>query len=444
MARSRNPIAARLDSWTSPLLLALVVLVLLSIPFPGLTIAAGAVTVLALFATLASSTSRTRGVSLLLIVIGAACLAIAWFVFGDPPKTSFLGQMNQDIIGLIASGALVRSTVTLPRSARPPRLSGRPAVVRTAFLTHFMSAVLNIVTVGIVGDRLKGDKTLSMSNATLLTQAFATASLWSPFWVVAAIVVSHAPNAPLLTLSAIGLGFAVVLVALASLWNASRRTPAELLDHGYALQPRLLMVPSFLIAVVLIGHLLLPETPVPRLVLLASACTLLIAMLRSSRSAAAVGQLARTSYTELRRSSNESALFISAGILTIGGSALIVHLPFSLAGLPTTVTIAWCFTLVMALLSLLGVHPIITISAAYAMGLVTPDGTLVYAAAMFWGWCIALPLGPLGGTLIYVSQRFGSSMSGLIRGSVPFTLLAVPLSWLGIATVALLEGGRLL
>lgn len=437
----RTPISARLDACTAPLLLALVVLVLLSIPFPQLTLAAGAITALALIATLASSTSRTRMVAFILLGIGLACLIVAWARFGEPPELGYLRQMNQDIIGLIASGAFVRTTISITSDKKPPRLSGKPAVVRTAFVTHFMSAVLNVVTLGIVGDRLKGESKLSMSNSSLITQSFATASLWSPFWVVAAVIVSHTPSAPLLKLSVVGIAFAAVLLLLASIWNASSRTPEELTEHGYALQPKLLLLPAFLIAVVLIGHLLLPSTPVPRLVLLASVCVPLLTSLGQKHPLRALRGYGRATFGELRRSANESALFISAGVLTIGGSALIVHVPFSLAELPDTVTMAWCFALAMTLLSLLGVHPIITISAAYAMGLVTPENTTLYAAAMFWGWCMALPVGPIGGTLIFMGQRFGSPVREMIKRNLPFVLIAIPMSWLGIAAAASFAGG---
>lgn len=440
----RSPLVARLDACTSPLLLVLAALVVLSIPFPELTVAAGAVTVLVLVAALATSTARTRSVAFLLLGIGVGCLAITWIVFRDPPQASMLSRMNQDIIGLFASAAFVRTVVTVRPNARPPRLAGRPAVFRTAFATHFMSSVLNIVTLGIVGDRLSSGRRIGINDASLMTQAFAAAALWSPFWAVSAVIVSYTPDAPILALAAVGIGFAVVVTAVAATWSISRRSPVELQDHGYALQPSLLAVPAFLIAVVLLGHQLLPETPIPRLVLLASLCIPVLASLRASsrgsRPLAEFARLSRVSYAELRGSANESALFIAAGVLTIGVSSLILHLPWSFDGLPATVALAWCFALAITVLSALGIHPIITVSTVYAVGLITPESAVLYAAAVMWGWCTAMPLGPLSGTLIFVSGRFGVPIRAMIRANVPFTVFALALAWPGIALAGLLAG----
>src|SRR5699024_7538308 len=112
----------------------------------------------------------------------------------------------------------------------------------------------------------------------------------------------------------------------------------------------------------------------------------------------------------------------AAGIFSVGGSTLTAYLPFHLAGVPPTVLTAWLLVVAIVLLSLIGVHPIVSISLAAAMALLAPDGAFVYAAAIAWGWSIAATVGPLAGIIIYTSQRYGVADRSLIKANLPYAL----------------------
>lgn len=415
----------------------LICCVLVSIPFPRFTLIAGVAAAIALIGTLLVATTRTRNIALLLTGIGVVAAVLSIILFGMRLETVQLGRFNQDLVAMLASGAFIRGVLTFSDAPTQAKLRGRPAVLRTAFVTSFVSSVLNMVSIGIIGDRLERKGRLSMNNAALLAQSYAVAALWSPFWTITALVVVYFPTVSLLPQSMTGIVFAIVLLFVISFWNASRRTPEELQEHGYSLQPRMLFLPLALIVIVLGGHFLIPDTPVPRLVTLASLAVPLVFGLARLGVRTTANRFARVVTHGLTSSANESSLFIAAGIFTVGGSMLFAHLPFNLSSVTPTVLSAWLLSVAIVLLAMVGVHPIVSISIASAMMLLVPGGETLYAAAIAWGWCIAAPIGPLAGTVIYISQRYRLRDRSLIAANFPFAIIAIVLAFPAIWIVQL-------
>lgn len=408
---------------------ALIACVLVSIAYPRFTIVAGVAAAVALIGTLLVATKRTRNIALLLTGIGVAAAVLSIILFDMRLEVPQLGRFNQDLVAMLASGAFIRGVLTFSDAPAQAKLRGRPAVLRTAVVTSFVSSVLNMVSIGIIGDRLERKGRLSMNNAALLAQSYAVAALWSPFWTITALVVVYFPSVSLLPQGSVGIVFAIVLLLFISFWNASRRSPEELEEHGYSLQPRMLFLPIALIVIVLGGHFLLPDTPVPRLVTLASLAVPLVFGLVRLGVRTTAGRFARVVTHGLTSSANESSLFIAAGIFTVGGSMLFAHLPFNLSSITPTVLSAWLLAVAIVLLAMVGVHPIVSISIASAMMLLVPGGETLYAAAIAWGWCIAAPIGPLAGTIIYISQRYQLRDRSLIAANVPFAIIAIVLAF---------------
>ncbi|MGO3146321.1 MAG: hypothetical protein ACTIJ6_01445 [Leucobacter sp.] len=408
---------------------ALMCCVLLSLIFDWAELIAGAAALIMLVGAVLVASSRTRMVVAILVGIGLACAILSISLFHSAFELNQLRRLNQDLVAMLAGGAFIRGIVTSSKRATAPKLTGVPAVLRTAYVSHFIASVLNFVSLGLVGDHLQRGGRLTLNNAALLSQSFVLGALWSPFWSVSALVVIYFPTVALLPVSVTGLAFALLLLAVVSLWNFTRRSPKERLEQGYPLQPQTLALPLVLIVVVVTGHLLLPEAPVPRLVLLASvAIPFVLGTLRKGIVTTA-GQFVRVAAGGLTASSNEFALFIAAGIFTVGGSMLTAHLPFQLSSLPPTVLTAWLLCIAIVLLSMVGVHPIISISVAAAMAMFVSEGGALYAAAVLWGWCLASPVGPLAGTTIFISGRFGVRGRDLIVANIPFTLVGVALAY---------------
>ncbi|MFC5338018.1 hypothetical protein [Leucobacter denitrificans] len=418
---------------------ALIVCVLVSIALPLETTVAGVAALVALVGCFLVATAKSRIVVLLLTGVGVLSAIIALTVFDARLEWDQLGRVNQDLVAMIAGGAFIRGVVPLTLTQPKPRLTGTAALLRTSFLTHFFSSVLNMVSIGIVGDRLARNGKLSRNNASLVSHSFATAALWSPFWAITALIVIYFPHLNLLPVTLTGMAGAVMILIVIALWNAARRTPQELAEPGYPLQASLLWLPLALIGCVIATHFLIPGTPVPRLVLLASIIVPLLFGTVRTGLRETLAKFARVATSGLTSSANESALFIAAGIFTVGGSMLTANLPITLAGVPPTVFSAWLLTVAIMLLSLLGVHSIVSISIAAALMLFTPGSEYLYATAMAWGWSLSGATGPLSGTIIYVSQRYSLNGRSLIAANLPVALFMVALAFPAIWIVARLS-----
>ncbi|MBC9928615.1 MULTISPECIES: hypothetical protein [unclassified Leucobacter] len=418
---------------------ALIALVLASIVWPQLSALAGLAGLLLLVPALVTAGSRTRIVAILITAIGLAC-AVAAAMLGELPSLSHTGKLNQDLIAMLAGGAFVgltlRSRGGTAEVAPESQLSGIPAVFRTGLVIHLLGSVLNMVTLGLVGDRLSAQTRLDVRDAGLLARSYSIAALWSPFWTVTALIVVLVPGVNLWRLFGIGAIFAVVFLALSTWQNAASRGPAVREFRGYSLAPRQLIVPVTLVVVVLGSHFLLPETPVPRLVLLASVgVTLVILWVRFGPQEAA-RMMSRVANRDLAASVNEVALFLAAGVMTVGASLLLSAVDFQLALPPFGPLLAWLLVLTIVVLSAVGVHPIIGISLAVSLlQPFTGDPTLL-AAAITWAWAISAPTGPLSGNTIFLSQRYGLSAGVIVRQNLTYGLIGLALAAGGLAAVA--------
>lgn len=421
------------ERYTSIALALLIVSVLGSIVSERASLVAGGVALAAFPGAVLVASVRTRVVSCILAAAGLLCLVVSVQFFGERVELSHLGSLNQDLVAMLVGGAFVRGVLSAASLPAAAKLTGTGAVMRTAFVSHFMGSILNIAAIGLVGDRLRGNGRLSVNNASLLTMAYSTAALWSPFWTVTALILTHFPGTSLLPVSISGVVFAGALLAAGTLLNVRKRSPAELADPGFPLHPGVLAVPTALIVFVVGMHSFLPNTPVPRLVLLALICIPFVFGIVRLGWSVTRQRFARVATLGLTGFSNESALFIAAGIFTVGGSMLTSHLPFQLSGVTPSVLSAWLLTVAIALLSLVGVHPIVTVSISAALAFLVPSGGILYAAAIAWGWSIAAPVGPLAGTVVYLSQRYRIPGKSLITANLPFAGMALAAAYPGIA-----------
>jgi len=199
----------------------------LSVLVPQATLVAG---VLALGCglvglTLVGATQRAVGLVLILVGVGSLIVGI---LLGGSVHGSDLLSVNQDLIGMLAAVSFLRLVTPLAHLARS-RLSGRPAVLRTALATHVLGSVINLGAVGIVGDHLRGRAPLKLADAALLSRSYAAGAFWSPFWAAAAAAATLAPSANSVVLLLVGLPMALIALCLSvwgvfRMWGTSSRT----------------------------------------------------------------------------------------------------------------------------------------------------------------------------------------------------------------------------
>ena len=197
--------------------------------------------------------------------------------------------------------------------------------------------------------------------------------------------------------------------------------------HGYALSWRALRVPLVLVIIVLVAHGLAPEMIIPHVVLISSvAMTLTVLFIRQPWVAHKL--IIDHAGLVLPRLKGEAALFASAGVLAVGLSALFDALELDLPISDFNVLTAWLCTLVMALMSLVGVHPVISIAAVAALiAPLDPDPTL-YAMAGMLAWGASAAAGPISGLNIFLNGRFGTNNFAIARANLPYLFVVLLLA----------------
>jgi hypothetical protein len=404
----------------------LIVTVAVSIFVPEATLAAGGLTFASAMVGLLLIPRSQRLVALVLLIVGVAAL-VAAIVLGHRATPPEMLSLNQDLISMLAAVSFIQLIAASAETSNS-RLSGRKAVWRTAAAVHLLGAVINVSALNIIGDHLGRRGSLSMPNALLLSRAFSAGAFWSPFWAAAAAAIAYAPGAQVNVLVICGacLAFAALIYSIS---GVVRAFGPELAGYrGYVLSWRVLRVPLVLVVVVLTAHSLMPQLPIPNVVLVSSlGMTIGVLLLRRTRVAS--GMLARHVFEVLPRMRGEVTLFTSAGVLAVGLGAYFSIVDFTLPVSEFTVVTAWLCTLAMTLLSLVGVHPVISIAAvATLIAPLDPNPTL-YAMASMIAWGASAAAGPISGLNIYLNGRFGTDSFAVMRRNLPYLGVVLLLAW---------------
>jgi len=413
----------------------LAVVVSIAVPEAGYVAAGLALIALLLGLPLVRRTHLLIG--LLLIGVGLVT-GTAALLLGFEIVPLELLSLNQDIIGMLGGVAFLGFIARTVGEVRP-RLRGAPAVWRTALVTHLLGSVINLSAITVVGDHLRRSGPLRAADAMLVTRSFAAAGFWSPFWAGSALALAFAPGANLGLVVAVGAPLAAIVVAT-TMPTVLRSLGDGLPEYrGYALSWQLLRIPLALLLLVLALHLALPEVPMPRLIAAGAITVMLVATLlrEPARFGANVAAEIRTVLPNL---TGEVVLFVSAGIMALGLSALLGTLRFALPVAEYSVPLAWAGVLVMALLVIVGVHPVITIGLIGSLVVpLHPDPTLFVAAVMI-GWAAAAATGPLNGLQMYMQSRYGVSGLSTTRRNLPYLAAALLLGLPALYLVAWLSG----
>ena len=354
---------------------------------------------------------------------------------GARPDWQMVLTANQMLITLLVAVSFLR-LVAGPQSARERRNTGngerhrrrapwqnprgRRAVWQSMLGVHLLGAVINISVVDIVGERLLAEDKNRRGPLLLLSRAYSSGAFWSPFWGAAAAVFTYAPSARLSVLIAVG-GLAAVIGLTVSAFTVTGALGDVRNFRGFPLSVEFLVVPLTLVVAVLTAHALLPTLPVSGVITVCSLCLTLIAL--SPRGVRTMRQeLSRHAVTHLPLMRQELTLFLAAGAMAAGLSELTEsfgrRLPIDHFGAVQ----AYLLLLVMVSVSMIGIHPVISI--AVSAGLLQsahPDPTL-FAMTGLLAWGIQAAGGPLSGLNVVMHGRFGIDSFTLARWNAKYVV----------------------
>lgn len=366
----------------------------------------------------------TRIAATLLVVAGVSMLVFTYSITGEGLRIDHLLSMNQELAGMTSCVVFLR-LITGGRTGESEKGDGAKEIRRTGFINHGISSVINIISVGIIADRIKGDKPLTIKDASLLSSTYGLGAFWSPFWVAAAAAGVLMPGANTILQIGIGGFAAIICLFIATWWNIRTRTPEELAAFtGYQPSLRLLRVPMAMVIFVLVTHLLFPPISIPKLVVAGALLVTLIGVV-TLRGWSGIPMMVKHGLNNLPISRTEGTLFIAAGVLTIGFRAIqsVVHIEVPLTEF--TPLVAWVMIIVMIAVSLLGVHPVI--SSAIIVGLLANiqiDPTM-FVLSVLIGWSLASIVGPISGLLNYLNGQYGISNFRLVKENMPIVLFSL-------------------
>ncbi len=390
-------------------------------------------------ALLVGRASRAQFVQIgFLLLVGLLALAAAVSLGADVAWLRLLDS-NAGLLSMLAAISFLQLLpIKAEQTAAAPR--GPGAFFRTVLSVAVFGGFINLSAMLLVADRLSRKNRLSAFACQSITRAFSGCPTWSPFFAGMAVVLTYVPDTSLVLVMAVGLPFAalgLLVVFVAALW----RHREELREfEGYPLTMANLWLPCLLAAAVGLGHLALPRTSIMDIIALAALTVTVSVLVFSDGTVEAGRRIGGFVQRGLPAMVGELLLFLAAGVLAVGLRSLVTVMHLSLP-LITVFDLA-AAALLLALLiipSMLGAHPIITISVVVPLlAPLDPDPQLL-AMTLLLGWGLGTCAGPMSGTHLVMQGRYGiSSLKGALR-NWPYVALMYPFGVLFLLLVALVR-----
>ena len=367
-----------------------------------------------------------RRIILLLLAFGAA--GIAWGITaGQGGLVNRALTQNLPLIGMLIAVSFLQLIAARAGDRDEKFSTGPGALFRTLVGVHLFGSVINFSALAIFADRLSARKKLSLDQATALSQSFIIGALWSPFYGAMAVALTFAPGASLARLISIGLPLALIGLALSWLTLSSPRHGGAREFEGYPLHLEALWVPFMLVVSVLVLHEWQPAWSVLAIITL-SAPTISALTLLARDGNRAGPALVRVVDVRMPEMGGEIALFMAAGVLSVGMagmvSALNIGLPFDHFG----ATEAGMTAAAIMFAAWLGFHPVIlgmVVGPWFAQ--LNPDPNLL-AMAILMPWAFGLTACPLGNSLLALQARYHVPMREILSRNRWFSFQMLVLS----------------
>jgi hypothetical protein len=238
------------------------------------------------------------------------------------------------------------------------------------------------------------------------------------------VALTNAPGASLAVVSLTGLPVAMLALGF-SAWQFGRLFDVREF-RGYPLNFQALWIPGLLALAVLLLHNRFPGLSILTLISTLSVSLTLIVMLLRHRlpGIARVGGFVTEG---LPRMSGELVLFLSAGVLAAGISTAVAASGVDLTPASFGPTQASLLLILMVLLSIVGIHPVISVTTASGLILpAAPDPNLL-AMTFLMTWAAGVCVSPFSGLSLAIQGRYGINAFGFLRWNGLFALLLIGL-----------------
>lgn len=370
-----------------------------------------------------------RKLAAVMLTVGATGLLWA-LTRGRTPQWQVLLTANLELLAMLAGVSFLSLITQLDARDKEDAPCGHAGFRKTLLGMHFFSGIINISAVQIVGEglRAEGQKRLALM---LLSRGFSSAAFWSPFFAAMAVSLTYAPGSRLGLLLLYGLPLAAAALTFTTL---ETRKDADMQRFtGYPMHVRALWVPAALGGLVIALRYLLPQAGV-LIVIALSAFGLSLVTLVANYGREGTVRLARHVRWALPGMAGEFALFLAAGILTVGLHAILeadlIAVPIFRFGLHH----AALLLAVMILAAGVGVHPVVSIALADTLLVPADPSPLLLGLLFLASWALGVALSPFSGMHLLLHGRFGADIYAFPRWNWRYVcaMYLVTLAWLAL------------
>jgi len=314
---------------------------------------------------------------------------------------------NTRLLAMIAAVGFLKLVVIPDSTNQRPLPVGKSTYLQTLIGLNLSASIINISAPIMIADRIHHQRPLQRFTSQSFTRVFCGVASWSPFFGAMAVVLTYVSDAQLSWIIVAGLPFTIA--GFLVVYAEARLRYAEQIDNfvGYPMQISSLKIPALLVLSVVITAWFLPDTPV--LIVIASCALLVTAVTLLIRAdiKSALHQLSDYVVSGLPRIVNELTLFLAAGVLAAGMSAVIKN-----GALPNPFVVFDALTAskllgIMVIMAAIGIHPVILISSFTPLILsLDPDPNLLAVTYLF-AWNLGTCSSPLSGTHLVFQGRYG-------------------------------------
>lgn len=379
---------------------------------------------------------RTRLQAGALSLLGVAMLLMAGLGYRADIDWPLTLDGNTYVVAMLVGVSFIGLVGTRPPSRQGHTSTGRRGIVSTWLSVHLLGAILNLSTVFMVGDKLKGQGSLSDPQILALNRGLSSAAFWSPFFASMGVVMTLAPQMNFMWILAFGLPLGVLSGLLTSVELGRRFDLSE--TQGFAMSPANLLMPLTMASLVMLFHYgLTPELSIVSIITF-----LLPAAALATNLPRGIAWTTRRILSHTRRRlpsmRGEISLFLAAGLFTLGLSTLIdamtggewvlfAHFGAAEATLSYVVIVASAIA---------GLHPIIGVSTLASMLDLEGSRYTLLAFVALASWGVGTAVGPLSAINLSLQGRYGISGYRTMRLNVPY---AMAMSLAVVAGIVLLD-----
>ena len=379
-----------------------------------------------------ADTSRILKIQVSLILL----IGIAMIIYAGRQASVIdlesLVSANTGLMTMIAAVGFLRLVVVADSGLEEALPVGRTAFLRTMLGLNLSSSVINISAPILVCDRIHQQRPIQRFTAQTATRVFCGVSSWSPFFGAMAVVLTYVSEASLSWI--IVAGFPFMVFGFIAVYLEARLRFADEVENfvGYPTHLSALKVPALLIITVVLLSQLLASTSILVLIAISGLLVTISVLLTRHGLAGSVSRLQAYVISGLPKIVNELCLFLAAGVLAGGITALIQLGVFTNPFDQFDATTAVQMLAIMLLCAFCGIHPIIMISSFAPMMLTLNPNPHLLAVTFLFAWHLGTCSNPLSGTNLVFQGRYGIPGWKIAFWNWPYALLmlVIATAWL--------------